>query len=131
MLLTSILLAFMAVLLARIRPPFGAFAFLVGGPTAVFAAIAEQWRFIPAAIVAGLVVDVLVRFAPERWKIAVAGSGSAAAFVLSAEVAVAVTTHLGWSATLLSGVLVASAAIGWGLGVAIGRAPAREAELPT
>jgi Tol biopolymer transport system component len=131
MLLTAILLAFVAVLLAGIRPPFGAFAFLVGGPIAVLAAIAEQWRFVPAAVVAGLVVDVLVRFAPDRWKIAVAGSGSAAAFVLSTEVAVAVTTGLGWSATLLSGVLVAAAAIGWGLGMAIGRAPAPDAERST
>jgi Tol biopolymer transport system component len=128
MLLTAIVLAFMAVLLARIRPPFGAFAFLVAGPIAVFAVIADQWRFIPGAVVAGLVVDVLVRFAPERWKIAVAGSGSAAACVLSAEVTVAVTSNLGWSATLLVGVLVASAAIGWGIGLAVGPT-AREAEI--
>jgi hypothetical protein len=121
-LLTAMLLAFMAVLLAGIDPPFGGLALLIAAPTALFAAIVDQWRFIPAAAVGGLMVDVLVRFAPGRWKVAVAGAGSAAALVVGAEVTVAATGGLGWSATLLSGVVVAAAAVGWGLAQAIGGA---------
>jgi hypothetical protein len=126
-LITAMLAAFLAVLLARIDPPFGAFALLIGGPTIVLAVIGEQPRFIPAALVGGLVVDVLFRFAPERWKIVAAGAGSAAAFVLSAEITVAVTSGLGWSPALLSGVPVAAAVAGWSLAEAVGRPRTREA----
>jgi Tol biopolymer transport system component len=128
-LLTAILLAFMAVLLARIEPPFGGIALLVAGPTALFAALGDQWRFIPAALAGGLIADVLVRFAPERRKVAVAGAASAGALVLGAEVTVAATGGLGWSPSLLSGVLVAAAALGWGLGEAVGRPRTPEAEV--
>jgi hypothetical protein len=120
-LLTAMLLAFMAVLLAGIDPPFGGLALLIAAPTALLAALGDQWRFIPAAVAGGLIVDVLVRFAPGRWKVAVAGAGSAAALVVGAEVTVAATGGLGWSATLLSGVVVAAAAVGWGLAEAVGR----------
>ncbi|TMD28145.1 MAG: hypothetical protein E6I94_08845, partial [Chloroflexi bacterium] len=101
MLLSAIALAFIAVLLASIAPPFGAFGILIGIPTALFAAAADSWPFIPAAVVGGLVVDVLIRFAPDRWKVAVAGSGSAVALVVGAEVTVAMTAGVGWSASLL------------------------------
>jgi hypothetical protein len=120
MLLATMLVALMAVLLARTGPPFGAFALLIGIPTAILGTIDDGAEFIPAAVVAGLVVDVLVRFAPDRWKIAAAGAGSAAAFVVSAEITVAVVhTDLVWSFSLVSGVVVAAAAIGWGLGAAV------------
>jgi hypothetical protein len=119
-LITAILLAFMAVQLARIRPPFGAFTFLNVVPAAIFGMVFDRPQFIPAAFVGGLIVDVLVRFAPGRWKGAVAGAGSAAALIVGAELTVAVTSGLGWSISLLTGVVVAAAAIGWCLGVMIG-----------
>jgi Tol biopolymer transport system component len=125
LLVTAILVAFIAVLLASIGPPFGSFAVLIAGPTALFGAAADGLPFIPGAVVGGVVVDLLVRFAPDRWKVAVAGAGAAAAFVVGAEVTVALTTGLGWSASLLAGVVVASAAIGWGLAVTLGRPLAR------
>jgi hypothetical protein len=125
LLLTAILVAFMAVLLASIGPPFGAFAVLIAGPALLYGAAADGLQFIPGAVVGGLVVDLLVRFAPDRWKVAVAGAGSAAAFVVGAEVTVALTTGLSWSASLLAGVVVASAAIGWGLAVTLGHPLAR------
>jgi Tol biopolymer transport system component len=120
-LLATMLVAFIAVLLARTGPPFGAFALLLGIPTAIIGTTGDGVEFIPAAVVAGLIVDVLVRFAPDRWKIAAAGAGSAAAFVVSSEITVAVThTNLAWSFSLVTGVVVAAAAIGWGLATAIG-----------
>jgi Tol biopolymer transport system component len=120
-LISAMLIALMAGLLAAIRPPFGAFAVLIAIPTTLLAATTEQWRFVPAAIVGGLVVDVLVRFAPERRKIVVAAAGAGATFVIGAEATVALTSGLGWSASLVVGVVVAAAAIGWGLAEVVRR----------
>ena len=130
MLLTALAAAFVAALLASIGPPFGAFAVLVGGPTALYSIAlydssfredAGQFRFIPAAIVGGLLVDILVRFAPDRWKVAVGAAGSAAAFVAGAEVTIAITFGLGWSASLITGVVVAVAAAGWAIAEVVRR----------
>jgi Tol biopolymer transport system component len=124
MLITAVLVAFIAALLANTNPPFGAFAVLIGGPTALFStaaydpnfrADADQLRFLPAAIMGGLLVDILVRFSPDRWRIVVAAAGSAAAFVVGVEVTIAVTFGLGWSASLLTGVALTVAAAGWGI----------------
>jgi Tol biopolymer transport system component len=114
-LISAMLLALMAALLAGIRPPFGAFLVLLTVPTTLLAATSDQWRFIPAAIVGGLVVDVLVRFASDRWKVVVAAAGAAAALVVGAEATLALTTGLGWTPSLLVGVVVAAVAIGWGI----------------
>jgi len=120
-LLTTMLVAIMAVLLARTGPPFGAFGVLLGTSTTIVGLTADGPEFIPAAFVAGLVVDVLVRFSPDRWKTGVAGAGLAAAFVVSAEITVAVVhTELSWPFSLVTGVVVVAAAIGWGLAAVTG-----------
>jgi len=120
-LLVTMLVAIMAVLLARTDPPFGAFAVLLGISTTIAALTADGAEYIPGAFVAGLIVDILVRFSPDRWKIGVAGAGLAAAFVVSSEITVAVVhTDLSWSFSLVTGVVVAAAAIGWGLAAATG-----------
>jgi Tol biopolymer transport system component len=121
MLITVIVLALVAVLLASISPPFGAFTVLIGGPTALISTAGDQVLFIPGAIVGGLIVDILVRFAPDRWKLVAAGAGSAAVYVVNAEVAVAVTSGMGWSASLMAGVVVAVAAVGWGIAEVVRR----------
>lgn len=112
MLLTALLAALVSVVTVRIGPPFGAFAAILGLSTLAFAIISEQWRFVPAAIVGGLMVDVLVRISPERWKALAAGAGSAAALVTGSAATVALTSGLGWSPTLIAGVTVAAAVIG-------------------
>jgi TolB protein len=120
-LFAAIMLAIVIVVLVRLRAPFGAVA-VVMGATTVFGAIASDgWRFLPAAIVGGLIVDVLVRLAPRAWKASVGGAGAAAMLVLSAGATVIFTTGLGWTPTLLLGAAVACAVIGWGLGALIGR----------
>ena len=121
MLVATMLVAVMAVLLARTFPPFGAFTVLFGISTTILGLVADGAEFVPAALVAGLVVDVIVRFAAVRWKVAAAGSASAAAFVVSSEITVAwVHTNLAWPFSLVTGVVVAAAAIGWGLAAALG-----------
>jgi TolB protein len=120
-LFAAIMLAIVIVVVVRLRAPFGAVA-VVMGATTVFGAIASDgWRFLPGAIVGGLIVDVLVRLAPLAWKASVGGAGAAAMLVLSAGATVIFTTGLGWTPTLLLGAAVACAAIGWGLGALIGR----------
>lgn len=120
-LFAAIMLAIVIVVLVRLRAPFGAVA-VVMGATTVFGAIANDgWRFLPAAIIGGLIVDVLVRLAPAARKASVGGAGAAAMLVLSAGATVIFTTGLGWTPSLLLGVTVAGAAIGWGLGALIGR----------
>lgn len=120
-LFAAIMLAIVIVVVVRLRAPFGAVA-VVMGATTVFGAIASDgWRFLPGAIVGGLIVDVLVRLAPLAWKASVGGAGAAGMLVLSAGATVIFTTGLGWTPTLLLGAALACAAIGWGLGALIGR----------
>ena len=127
MLLDAIFLALVVVLVARIGSPFGAIA-VVMGMGGLFAAIdGNDWRFLPLAIIGGLVVDYLIRLAPADRKAQVAGAGSATAFVLGAGASVILTAGLGWTPSLLVGVALACAAIGWGLGGLLGRAIPSEA----
>lgn len=119
-LLQAIALAAVALVLIRIRPPFGAFAAVTGVATILAASQFDQWRFIPAAIVGGLLVDVAVRLAPDDHRHEVAAAGSAAAFVLAAGVTVVATSELGWTPTLLLGVAFASGVAGWTLAAVFG-----------
>ena len=112
-LVTALLVALVCVLVAEIDPSFGAFVVILGVPTMAFATISEEWRFVPAAVAGGLIVDLIVRISPERWKAVAAGAGSAGAVVVGAALTVTVTSgRLGWSPTLLAGMVVASIFLG-------------------
>jgi Tol biopolymer transport system component len=111
-LLTALMLALVAVVVVQIHPPFGAFVAIIGISTVASAVTSQEWRFVPAAVVGGLIVDLLVRICPERWKAIAAGAGSAAALVVGAAFTVAFTSGLGWSPTLIAGVVVASVFLG-------------------
>ena len=131
-LLVAVLVAVIAVLLAGTNPPFGAYALLIGLATTILGVTADGAEFIPAAFVAGLAVDALVRFAPDRWKVGVAGAGLAAAFVISTEITVVVVhTDLAWSFSLVTGVVVAAAAIGWGVAILSGGLKPGRTEVPS
>jgi hypothetical protein len=119
MLLVAVLLSLGAVVV-RLRPPFGSFTLIMGVTTLLAAGTSDQWRFVPAAIAGGLIVDVLVRYAPTTRKAQVAGAGLASALVLSAGASVVLTSGLGWSPTLLLGVALASGALGWAVGGLVG-----------
>ena len=109
------LVAFMALLLLRIGPPFGAFAVLLGLSTTLAASGLDDYRFAIAAVLAGLILDLAVARFPARSRPAVVGAGSAALFVLSVIATVLLTSGLVWRPTLAFGALLAAAAIGWGL----------------
>jgi TolB protein len=127
-LLTAFLLAVIAVVVVRIEPPFGAFAAIMGISTIAFSIISEQWRFVPAAVAGGLIVDLVVRLSPARWKVIAAGAGSAAALVLGATLTVALSSGVAWSPTLIVGVAGASVFVGCLLAELVGPVgPARSA----
>jgi Tol biopolymer transport system component len=115
MLLVAVLLSLAAVVI-RVSPPFGTFALILGISTALIAGQGDEWRFIPASVVGGLIVDLLVRYAPPDRKAQVAGASLASAVVLGSGATVVLTTGLGWSPTLLLGVAFAAAAVGYVLG---------------
>ena len=119
-LLTALLLAIVVAVLTRIDPPFGTFALVMGIATVFVASQSEQWRFLPAAVAGGLLVDVLVRLTPGRRRASVAGAASAVAFVLGLAATVALTAGLGWSPTLLLGVAAGSGVLGWSVGALLG-----------
>jgi hypothetical protein len=119
-LLTALLLSIVAAVVIRIDPPFGTFAIVMAIATAFAASQNEQWRFLPAAVAGGLLVDILVRLTPLPRRARVGGAGSAVAFVLGTAATVALTTELGWSPTLLLGVTAASGVLGWGVGALLG-----------
>ena len=127
-LFTAIMLAIVIVVLVRLRAPFGAVAIVMGATTVFGAFASDGWRFVPAALIGGLIVDVLIRLAPPARKASVGAAGAAALMVLGAGATVILTSGLGWTPTLLLGVTLACAAIGWGLGALVGRAIGPEAQ---
>lgn len=123
MLLGALVLAILVLAVMRIGAPFGAVALIMGAATAFAALGSGEWRFLPAAVIGGLFVDVLIRLAPSHRKAAVAGAASAGAFVLGAGVTVIATSGMAWTPTLLLGVTLVAAAIGWGLAGLIAAPP--------
>src|SRR5439155_15745435 len=89
-LLRAILLAAAVVVVLRIRPPFGSFATIFGIAGGLDAVSSDQWRYIPAAIVVGLAVDLVIRYAPNRLRSGLGGATAGSGFV----VAMAVATSL-------------------------------------
>ena len=120
-LIFGLMLSAVALLVVALGAPLGAFAVVLGLIGASAALPTDEWRFVPGAIAAGLLVDLLVRSIPGRWR----GRAAAAALPSLANLALGLTIGLGgtlyWSVTLLLGVCVASAALGWALAEAVER----------
>ena len=121
MLFFGLALAGVALLVVALGAPLGAFAAALGVVAIAGAIPNDQWRFLPGAIVAGLLVDVLVRGAPARWRTRTAAAALAAFGTLAIGLTVGIGGTLAWSVTLLLGVALASAALGWALAEAAER----------
>ena len=67
-LLFGIGLAILGLLLVALGAPVGSFTVAVTIVVAAAAIVSEAWRFIPWAIVAGLIVDGLVHLVRLRWR---------------------------------------------------------------
>jgi Tol biopolymer transport system component len=129
-LIQAAVLAVMAIILVFIRPPFGSFALVMGIATALAASQFDQWRFIPAAILGGLLVDLLVRLAPGHRKALVAAVSAPVVLVLGLAGTVLVTTGIAWSPTLAVGVAFAGGLIGWGFAGIVRPRPATAESSP-
>ncbi len=115
MLIAVAALSLVIVLLTRTRPPFGAFALALGAGTALIAIQGDGWRFIPAAVAAGLTADLCLRLA-ARHRASVAAAAASAGLVVAAGLTAIVSAGLAWSPTLWLGVALAAGVTGWVIG---------------
>jgi Tol biopolymer transport system component len=114
-LLTTVVLAAIAIVLARLAAPLGSFGFVLGIYVAFAATIRGEWRFLPAAIVGGLLVDLALRFVPARYRARVAAAALPGIFVVGIGTTLAAEGRLGWTPTLWLGVSAAAGFGGWAL----------------
>lgn len=114
-------LAITALVLVALGAPLGSFTVALTILVLIAVIVTEQWRFIPAALLAGLFTDGVVRSVRLRDRARVA----AAVLPATANLAIGLTIGAGgtllWSITLLLGVSLASAVIGWGLALTVER----------
>jgi TolB protein len=120
-LLFGIGLAILGLLLVALGAPVGSFTVGVTIVVAAAAIVSDAWRFIPWAIVAGLIVDGLVHLVRLRWRARVAAAALPAVTLLALAIPMAAGGTLWWSITLLTGVALASGIIGWGIAEVVGR----------
>jgi Tol biopolymer transport system component len=121
MLLFGLALAAVALVVVALGAPFGAFAIVLLIVVLGAAIPVDGWRFLPAAAIAGLAVDLLVRAVRPRWRSRVAAAALPAFATLGVGLTVGAGGTLAWSLTLLLGVTLASALLGWGLAEAVER----------
>jgi Tol biopolymer transport system component len=117
----AIALAVMALLVVALGAPVGAFGLATGIVLALAAIPEDQWRLIPAGILAGLLVDLLVRTVPPSLRARLAAAALPALTNLALGLTIGAAGSLAWSTTLLLGITVASAVMGWGIAEVIGR----------
>jgi TolB protein len=120
-LILGIALAVIALLVVALGAPPGSFAVVLGIVVTAAAIPSDEWRFIPGAIAAGLVIDLLLRAVPARRRARVAAAATPALANLALGLTIGAGGTLAWSVTLLLGVVVASGIIGWALAEAVER----------
>ena len=120
-LLFAISLAVMALLIVALGAPLGAFGLATGIVLTLAAIPEDQWRLIPAGIIAGLLVDLLVRAVRPGLRARAAAAALPALTNLAIGLTIGAGGTLAWSTTLLLGITVASAAVGWGIAEVVGR----------
>jgi hypothetical protein len=113
--LFGLAVAVLALLVVALGAPMGAFAVATFLVVLAAAIPVDGWRFLPGALLAGLAVDGLVRVVPLRWRARTAAAALPALVNLVLGLTIGLAGTLTWSVTLLLGVVVASAALGWGL----------------
>jgi Tol biopolymer transport system component len=120
-LLFAIALAIGALLLVALGSPFGSFTLLATVAVALSAFPTDEWRFLPAAIVAGLIVDSLLRVARLRHRGRVAATALPALATFGMGLTIGAMGTLEWSMTLLLGVSVAAGLLGLALAEMVDR----------
>jgi TolB protein len=125
--LFGVALSVLALVLLALGAPLGSFTVAVTIVVLAGATLTDQWRFIPAAIAVGLIVDGLVSSVRRCWRAHLAAAALPGLTLLAIGVTIAASGALAWSPTLLLGVPIASALIGWGIAEAVVRLMPRPA----
>jgi len=120
-LIFGIVLAVLALLLVAVGAPLGSFTVVLLIVVAAGVVPTDEWRFLPGALIAGLLVDGLVWSASPRWRGHVAAATYPAAALLSVGLTIGIGGTFAWSITLLLGVALAAGLIGWALAEAAER----------
>jgi Tol biopolymer transport system component len=119
--LFSISLAIVAILLVALGAPLGSFTVATLVIVALSVAATEGWEYLPAAAVAGVLVDLLVRSLPARRRARAAAAALPALSILAIGITLGTSQSLAWSLTVLLGLATAGAMIGWGFAYAVER----------
>ncbi len=118
-LVQAALLAGFALVALRHGPlPFGALTVLLFVPTALMTVVSEEYRFLPGALLAGLLADLLVRRFPygsARRTDAVIAFAVPAGFYAAYFVTLLVTSGVGWTVHLWLGAILIAGIIGLAL----------------
>ncbi len=111
----ALLAGFALVALRRGPVPFGGLTLLIVAPTALMALVSDEYRFLPGALVAGLLADLLVRrlgYGSARRTDAVIAVAIPASFSLAYFVTLQLTGGIGWTVHLWLGAIVLAGVIG-------------------
>ncbi len=119
--LFGLALSVVALLLVALGAPVGSFTLALAIVVAMSALATDAWQFLPGAILAGLAIDALVRTVRQRWRARVAAAALPAAANLAIALTIGIGGTLAWSITLLLGVVLVCAALGWALAEAVER----------
>ena len=117
----GIALSMLALLLLALGAPLGSFTVALTIVVAAGAMLTDQWRFLAGAIVVGLIVDGLARSVRQRWRARLVAAALPGLTLLGIGFTIGAAGALAWSMTLLLGVTIASAAIGWGIAEVVTR----------
>jgi Tol biopolymer transport system component len=120
-LLFALTLAIVAILLVALGAPLGSFTVALTIVVAVSALATDQWRFLPVAVLAGVIVDILVRSTRLRHRGRVAAAALPGLATLGIGLTIGAGGTLAWSITLLLGVSIAAALLGLGLAIVVER----------
>jgi Tol biopolymer transport system component len=120
-LLFGLALSIVALLLVALGAPVGSFTVALLIVVAMAALQSDEWRFIVPAVVAGLVTDGVVRSVRPHLRARVGAATLAGLGNLAIGLTIGLAGTLTWSITLLLGVALASAALGWGLAEVVER----------
>ncbi len=115
-LLQAALLAGLAIFALRRGPlPFGALTLIVALPAVLATVLTDEYRFIPAAIVAGLLADLLVMligYGVSRRRDAAVAFAIPSLFYAAYFVTIGMTVGIGWSIHLWLGAIVLAGIVG-------------------
>ncbi|HSL97458.1 MAG TPA: hypothetical protein VK831_02690 [Candidatus Deferrimicrobiaceae bacterium] len=119
--LFGLLLSILALALVALGTPVGAFTVVLVVVTALGGLPTDELRFVPGALIAGVITDVIIRLVRARDRARVAAALFPVAATLAAGLTIGFGGTLAWSLTMLLGVVTITALLGWGLAVVVAR----------